>query len=89
MAWTIEFLPQAAKELDKLDRPTAQRLLRFVRDRLAPMADPRAIGEALRGAELGKYWKYRVGDYRLICSIQDQRITIIVVRIGHRGHVYR
>jgi mRNA interferase RelE/StbE len=89
MAWAIEFLPQAAKDLARLDRPVSQRILRLLRDRLAPMADPRSLGEALRGPELGKYWKYRLGDYRLICSIQDGRVTVVVVRIGHRGEVYR
>jgi mRNA interferase RelE/StbE len=89
MAWTVEFLPEAARELRKLDRPVAARLLRFLEERVRRAEDPRSIGEPLRGERLGAYWKYRVGDYRLICSIQDQRIVVTVVRIGHRRDVYR
>ena len=89
MGWTIEFLPQAVKDLGKLDKPVARRILKFLHERLAPMDNPRSIGEVLRGPELGKYWKYRIGDYRLICSIQDQRLTVVVVRIGNRRDVYR
>ena len=89
MAWTVEFLPQAARELRKLDRPVAARLLRFLEERVRRAEDPRSIGEPLRGERLGAYWKYRVGDYRLICSIQDQRIVVTVVRIAHRRDVYR
>jgi mRNA interferase RelE/StbE len=89
MTWRIEFLPAAARELDRVDRPDRQRILGFLRDRLAPREDPRSLGEALRGPELGKYWKYRVGQYRIICDIRDDRILILVVRIGHRRDVYR
>lgn len=89
MGWRIEFHPQAEKELSKLDRETARRILRFLRDRIAVLEDPRGLGEALRGPEAGRFWKYRLGDYRLICDIQDQRLTILVVDIGHRRDVYR
>lgn len=89
MAWRIEFHPQAEKELAKLDRAVARRILRFLRDRVGSVEDPRSLGEALKGPEVGRFWKYRVGDYRLICDIQDQRVTILVVRIGHRRDVYR
>jgi mRNA interferase RelE/StbE len=89
MAWKIEFRPEAEKELAKLDGATIRRILTFLDKRLKPMENPRAIGEALRGQELGKYWKYRVGDYRLICSIQDKNVCILVIRIGHRREVYR
>ncbi len=89
MAWQIEFDPDALKELKKLDRPVQVRLVAFLRDRLAPLDDPRSIGEALSGARLGSYWKYRVGDWRLVCDIQDQRIVVRVLRIGNRREVYR
>ncbi len=89
MAWQIEFAPEAEKELSKLDKPVIQRILKFLLQRLAPLDDPRNLGEALRGAELGKYWKYRIGDYRLVCSIQDDCLRVLVVRIGHRREVYR
>ena len=89
MGWRIEFHPQAEKELAKLDREVARKIIRFLRERVAQLEDPRSIGEALKGPELGRFWKYRMGDYRLICDIQDQRVTILVIRIGHRGDVYR
>ena len=89
MAWRIEFDPDAAKELRKLDRPEQQRLLGFLRLRVAPLEDPRAIGEALAGQRLGAFWKYRVGDWRLICDIQDERIVVRVLRVGHRREAYR
>ena len=89
MAWRIEFDPAAAKELRKLDRPVQQRLLGFLRLRVAPLDDPRTIGEALAGERLGAFWKYRVGDWRLICDIQDERIGVRVLRLGHRREAYR
>lgn len=89
MAWRIEFDPDALKELKKLDRPVQLRLVAFLRDRVAPLVDARSIGEALSGARLGSYWKYRVGDWRIVCDIQDQRIVVRVLRIGNRREVYR
>ncbi|HEU5351772.1 MAG TPA: type II toxin-antitoxin system RelE/ParE family toxin [Terracidiphilus sp.] len=89
MAWTIELDPRARKELDKLDRQAARRIVRFLAERLAKMDDPRALGEALKGSELGKFWKYRVGDYRVIAHIEDRLVRILVVRIGNRREVYR
>jgi mRNA interferase RelE/StbE len=89
MASTIEFSPVAQKELKKLDTQTARRILKFLNDRIAPLDNPRLIGEALTGSELGSYWKYRVGDWRIIAEIQDQALRIIVVRIGNRRQVYR
>ena len=89
MAWQIEFDPEALKELKKLDRPVQIRLVAFLRDRLAPLDDPRSIGEALSGSRLGSYWKYRVGDWRIVCDILDRRIVVRVLRIGNRREVYR
>ena len=89
MAWQIEFDPSAAKELAKLDKPTARRIVQFLRERVAPQNDPRSLGEALRGDELGSFWKYRLGDYRVVAEIVDRRVLVIVVRVGHRREVYR
>jgi mRNA interferase RelE/StbE len=89
LAWQIEFDPDALKELKKLDRPVQIRLVAFLRDRLAPLDDPRSIGEALSGARLGSYWKYRVGDWRIVCDILDRRIVVRELRIGNRREVYR
>ena len=89
MAWKIELSAQADRELGKLDPQQIKRILKFLRDRLAPLENPRSIGQALHGSELGEFWKYRVGDYRLICKIEDQRLLILVLRVGHRREIYR
>jgi len=89
MAWSIEFVPSARKELRDLDPPVARRILKFLSERIAPLEDPRCIGEALQGSRLGEFWKYRVGDYRIICAIEDGQLKILVVRIGNRREVYR
>ena len=87
--WSIEFDRQAARELGDLDGQVAKRILKFLNERLAQLEDPRTIGESLRGPIWGEYWKYRVGDYRIIAHIEDQLIRILVVRIGNRREVYR
>ena len=88
MAWRIEISKTAEKQLEKMDREVARRIATFLR-RLKVQDDPRATGAALKGRELGEFWKYRVGDWRLICEIHDKRITIEVVRLGNRREVYR
>ena len=87
--WSIEFDRQASRELDDLDGQVAKRILKFLNERLARLEDPRSLGESLRGPIWGEYWKYRVGDYRIIAHIEDQLIRILVVRIGNRREVYR
>jgi mRNA interferase RelE/StbE len=89
MAWKIELTPEAERNLDKLDPQIARRLLSFLHGRLAVLDDPRSLGEALKGSKLGEFWKYRVGDYRVIASIEDFKLTIYVIRIGNRREVYR
>lgn len=89
MAWRIELDPSVEKDLKRIGPEGARRILKFLRERIAPLDNPRGIGEALHGAELGQFWKYRNGNYRIIVSIQDQIITIRVIRIGHRRDVYR
>ncbi len=89
MAWRIEFDPSAEKELRKLGREPSQRILKFLSERVAQLNDPRAIGEALKGSKFGEFWKYRVGDYRVIASIHDDVLRILVVRIGNRRDVYK
>ena len=79
---------EADRQLDKLDRQVAKRILKFLNQRVRTLDNPRSIGEALRGSKLGEFWKYRVGDHRLICSIEDWRVLILVLRIGHRREVY-
>jgi mRNA interferase RelE/StbE len=89
MEWRVEFGPAAERELRRLDPPETRRILRFLLDRVAGSADPRRIGEALKGSELGEFWKYRVGDYRVIARIEDKGVRVLVVRIGHRRAIYR
>lgn len=89
MAWKIELAKDAERELDKLDQKTARRILSFLHDRVAVLDDPRSIGEALKGSKLGMFWKYRVGDYRIISSIEDGALRVLVVKIGNRNNVYR
>ena len=88
MAWKIELSPLAQKNLDQLDPQIARRILKFLYERVAPLDNPRSIGEALKGSRLNDFWKYRVGDYRLISSIEDGALQILVVRIGNRREVY-
>jgi mRNA interferase RelE/StbE len=89
MAWSISFDRKAEHDLDQLDPQVARRINRFLFERVAPLDDPRSIGQALKGTELGDLWKYRVGDYRIIASIEDKLVRILVVRIGNRREFYR
>ena len=86
--WKIEFDPAAKRELDKLDKPIARRISKFLYDRVAKLDDPRKIGERLQGT-LSEFRKYRVGDYRIICSLEHDRLVVLVLRIGHRREVYK
>jgi mRNA interferase RelE/StbE len=88
LAWTIEYAETAKKQLRKLDRAAARRIVDFMDERVAPSDDPRAMGKALKGP-LGDLWSYRVGDFRVICDIQDKVLTVLVLRIGNRREVYR
>lgn len=89
MAWRIELSTLGQKHIAKLDPQTRERVLRFLFERVAKLDDPRTIGEALKGTELGNFWKYRVGDYRIIADIQDEALCVLVVKIGNRREVYR
>lgn len=89
MAWDVELSSGAERELNKLDAQTSRRILKFLKERVARLDNPRSIGEALHGSRLGEFWKYRVGDYRLICKIEDDRLLVLVLRVGHRREIYR
>jgi len=88
LAWRIELTASAEKSLSKLDRTAAKRITTFLRERVASADDPRSSGKALAG-QLAGLWRYRVGDYRVICQIEDGKLLILVVTIGHRGDIYR
>ncbi len=87
MNWTIEYDILVQKQIKKLDPQT--RIRSFLHERLAQLDNPRKIGEALQGSELGNYWRYLVGDYRILCDIQDNRLVVLVIEIGHRREIYR
>jgi mRNA interferase RelE/StbE len=89
MAWKIDFERAAARELTKLDSQSAGRVLRFLRDRIGPLYDPRSIGQAVKGDRFGEFWRYRIGDYRVVARIVDSEALILVLRIGHRREIYR
>jgi len=89
LAWQIEFDESAKKELAKLDRQVARRLIDFLKNRVLNQRDPRSVGQALRGSTLGEFWKCRVGDFRIIASIQDERMIVLVLRVGNRSDIYR
>lgn len=89
MAWSIDLDPRAKRDLNHLDPQVARRINRFLFERIAPLENPRSIGDALKGTEFGDLWKYRVDDYRIIASIEDKLVRILVVRIGNRREVYR
>lgn len=88
MLWTIDYTDTAKDQLRKLDKPVARRIVDFMDERIAAAANPRQIGKALTGP-LGDFWRYRVGDCRVICDIQDGALRVLVVQIGHRREIYR
>ena len=89
MAWTIELSKPAERQFERLDRSTQQRIANFLRHRLATLDDPRTLGQALKGPRLGAFWRFRVGDYRLICDVQDAALVVLIIEIGHRSGIYR
>ena len=88
MAWRIEYTDTARTQLRKLDRDTARRIINYMDERVAALDDPRSVGQALTGP-LGGLWRYRVGNCRVICDIQDDALRVLVVRVGRRDRVYR
>jgi mRNA interferase RelE/StbE len=87
MAWAIEFDTAAQRELNKLDPAISRRILKFLLGRVAKLDDPRSIGERLQG-RLHHLWKYRVGDYRILCSFRQEVLVVLVLEIGHRREIY-
>ncbi len=87
MAWNLEISSRAQQQLDKLDRTTARRISKFLYERVGRLNDPRQIGEPLQGTLVG-LWRYRVGNYRIICTLEHDRLVVLVLRIGHRREIY-
>lgn len=88
MGWRVELSATAEKQLSKIDRANAKRIVAFLRGRIAA-GDPRRLGAALHGTRFEGLWRYRAGDYRIICRLQDERLIVLVVEIGHRREIYR
>lgn len=86
MVWTVEFAAKADKQIDKLNRSDAARIGKYLRE-VSQLEDPRSRGHVLTG-NLGGLWRYRVGDWRVIARIEDQRLVIVVLEVGHRREVY-
>ncbi|HZP24635.1 MAG TPA: type II toxin-antitoxin system RelE/ParE family toxin [Terriglobales bacterium] len=87
MAWTIELISTAIRQLAKLDKAVARRIRRFLQQRIAPIENPRILGQKLHGKTLGEFWKYRVGDYRIVAKIEDDRLVVLVIQIGYRSEI--
>lgn len=87
MVWTINYSDRALKSLRKMDKQNARRIVDFMDLRIAVAADPRQSGKPLKG-EQGEFWRYRVGDYRILCEIRDDELVILAATIGHRREVY-
>ena len=85
--WTIEFDDRARRELRKLDPSIQDEILSYLRKRIAPAANPKQLGKPLR-LKLAGLWRYRVGDYRLICRFEVDRLVVFIVKIAHRRKVY-
>jgi mRNA interferase RelE/StbE len=88
LAWTVDYTETARKQLRKLDKQVARRILDFLDERVAAAEEPRRTGKALTGP-LGSFWRYRVGEYRIICDIQEGQLRVLVVQIGNRREVDR
>ena len=89
MVWIIKYTESSSKQLKKLDKQTALRVLDYMDERVAVLADPRSLGKNLKGPKVGEYWRYKVGDIRVICNIVDGQMTVLVIEIGNRREVYR
>ena len=89
MAWTIKFTESAVRQLKILDRSVAIKIIDYLDERVAFLEDPRSVGKKLSGPRLGAYWRYRIGDVRVICDVQDLQLIVLVLELGHRKEVYR
>jgi len=86
VTYAVEWSKGSEKQLAKLDRPVARMLVRFMNERVHNLQDPRNIGKQLKDSD---FWRYRVGDYRILCEIEDHKLIVLAVELGHRREVYR
>ena len=89
LVWKIEFRESAKKDLKKLNNAISKKIIKWLEERILSGADPRLWGKQLKGDILGDMWRYRVGDYRILCLIKDNVVIIEVISIGHRKDVYK
>lgn len=89
LAWEIRVTQKAAKQIKKLGNSEARRISVYLKNRISQLDDPRQLGKALKGSTLGSFWRYRVGDYRILCEMQDNKLIILVIEVGHRRDVYK
>jgi mRNA interferase RelE/StbE len=87
LTWSVEWDERARRELRRLDPAVQRQILRYLRERIAGSNDPRRFGRSL-GGQLGGLWRYRVGDYRLVCEVANDRLVVLVLAVGHRKDVY-
>ena len=88
-SWKIEITPAAARQIRKLDPGSARRIRDYLRIRIAGLDDPRQVGKPLRGLSPGSFWRYRAGDYRILCELREAELVVLIVKIGHRREVFR
>jgi mRNA interferase RelE/StbE len=87
LAWTIKPTRRFERDLAKLDKSVQRKILSYLETRVAPSSDPRTLGKAL-GYDLAGFWRYRIGDYRVLCKIEDELLVIVAVSVAHRSIVY-
>jgi mRNA interferase RelE/StbE len=87
MSWTVQIDDYAGDQLQKLDKPVRVRILNYLDDRIQDCKNPRHFGEPLKLNKAG-LWRYRVGDYRIICEIQDENLVVLALAVGHRKKIY-
>jgi mRNA interferase RelE/StbE len=88
LAWVVNFSDKAERQLKRLDPTIRRRIVDFLEQRLARLPNPRSLGSALAG-DLKGLWRYRVGDYRILCEFKDDELIVLVVEVGHRSDIYR
>jgi mRNA interferase RelE/StbE len=88
LAWTIDYTDTAKGQLRKLDKQTARRIIDYMDERISEQENPRSVGKSLTGP-FGGFWRYRVGDCRVICDIQDGTLRVLVVQVGNRREIYK
>lgn len=88
MAWRIEYAQSVRKDLEKIDPPARRRIRAYLEEGVARLDDPRQRGKRLKG-QLSELWRYRIGDFRVICQLQDKILVVLVLRVGHRRKVYQ